>query len=47
MTEIKNITTKDVQMARALRIEFRGVYYHITTRGNERKNIFKTDKDRE
>lgn len=34
-------------MARALRIEFRGAYYHITTRGNERKNIFKTDKDRE
>ena len=31
-------------MARELRIEFLGPYYHISTRGNEGKNIFKTDE---
>lgn len=32
-------------MARQLRIEFEGAVYHVTSRGNERKNIFfsKTD----
>jgi REP element-mobilizing transposase RayT len=34
-------------MARPLRIEFPGAYYHVTSRGNERKNIFKDKKDRE
>ncbi len=34
-------------MARSLRIEFPGAYYHITSRGNERKNIYRTNKDRE
>lgn len=37
-------------MARSLRIEFPGVLYHITSRvtsrGNERKNIFLGDEDR-
>ncbi len=33
-------------MARRLRIQFRGGLYHITTRGNEKKNIFRDDKDR-
>jgi len=27
-------------MARALRIEYKGAFYHVTSRGNERKNIF-------
>jgi REP element-mobilizing transposase RayT len=34
-------------MARPLRIEYHGAFYHITSRGNERKDIFKTQKDRE
>lgn len=34
-------------MARALRIEFPGAYYHITARGNEKKDIFRSRKDRQ
>jgi len=34
-------------MSRPLRINFPGAFYHITSRGNERKNIFKSDRDRE
>ena len=34
-------------MARPLRITFPGAFYHITSRGNERKNIFKSRRDRE
>ena len=34
-------------MARSLRIEYPGAYYHVTSRGNERKDVFKTQKDRE
>jgi REP element-mobilizing transposase RayT len=34
-------------MARPLRIEYDGALYHITSRGNERKPIFKDDTDRE
>ena len=30
-------------MARLLRIEFDGALYHVTSRGNERKAIFKDD----
>ena len=33
-------------MARPLRIEFDGALYHVTSRGNERKAIFKDDVDR-
>lgn len=33
-------------MARPLRIEFPGAVYHVTSRGNERKEIFKDDRDR-
>ena len=33
-------------MARQLRILFPGAVYHVTSRGNERKNIFKDDMDR-
>ena len=33
-------------MARALRIQFEGAVYHITSRGNERREIFKDDADR-
>jgi len=34
-------------MARPLRIEYRGAYYHVTSRGNERKAIFRDEPDRE
>ena len=34
-------------MARPLRIEYEGAFYHATARGNERKAIFKNDGDRE
>jgi putative transposase len=33
-------------MARPLRIQFPGAFYHITSRGNERKDIFKNNTDR-
>ena len=34
-------------MARQLRIEYPGAFYHITSRGNERKPVFKSQRDRE
>ncbi len=34
-------------MARPLRIEYPGAYYHVTARGNERRAIFRDDHDRE
>lgn len=34
-------------MARPLRIEFPGAFYHVTARGNEQKDVFKSQKDRE
>ena len=33
-------------MARPWRIEFEGAYYHVLSRGNERKDIFYDDNDR-
>jgi REP element-mobilizing transposase RayT len=33
-------------MSRPLRIEFAGAYYHVTSRGNRRKSIFRGDQDR-
>ena len=33
-------------MARPLRIEFPGALYHVTSRGNERRPIFRTNRDR-
>ncbi|MEF9426585.1 MAG: transposase [Candidatus Mariimomonas ferrooxydans] len=33
-------------MARPLRIEYQGAVYHITCRGNEKKDIFRDDTDR-
>ena len=32
-------------MARPLRIEYEGAFYHITARGNERKKIFFNKSD--
>ena len=34
-------------MARPLRIEYPGVYYHVMNRGNRQEDIFKSDHDRE
>ena len=34
-------------MARPLRIQYPNAVYHVTSRGNERKDIFKDDRDRE
>jgi len=34
-------------MARPLRITYPGAYYHVTSRGNERKDVFKSKRDRE
>lgn len=34
-------------MARPLRIEYPGAFYHVTARGNERKDIFRDEKDRD
>ncbi|VVS94227.1 REP-associated tyrosine transposase [Desulfoluna spongiiphila] len=34
-------------MARPLRITFPGAFYHVTSRGNERKTIYKSKRDRE
>ena len=33
-------------MTRQWRIEFEGAYYHILSRGNERRNIFRDNDDR-
>jgi len=34
-------------MARPLRIEFPGAFYHVTARGNERKPLYRDDTDRQ
>jgi len=34
-------------MARPLRILFPGAFYHVTARGNERKAVFKSIRDRQ
>ena len=33
-------------MARPLRIEYDGALYHVTSRGNEQKSIFRDNADR-
>jgi len=33
-------------MARPLRIEYPGAFYHVTSRGNARNNIYENDQDR-
>lgn len=34
-------------MSRPLRVEFSGAWYHVTARGNERRAIYRDDRDRE
>ena len=36
-----------MHMARPLRITFPGAFYHVTSRGNERKAVFKSKRGRE
>ena len=43
----KQVSNKGSSMARALRITFPGAFYHVTSRGNERKAVFKSKRDRE
>jgi len=38
---------RDRIMARPLRIEYEGVFYHVTARGNERRKIFFSKPDYE
>jgi hypothetical protein len=38
---------KGRQMARPLRIEYEGAFYHVTAGGNERKKIFLSKRDHE
>ncbi len=33
-------------MARPLRKTYPGAFYHVTSRGNERKDVFKSKRDR-
>jgi putative transposase len=33
-------------MSRPLRLEYEGAFWHVTSRGNERKEIFREDRDR-
>ncbi len=34
-------------MARPLRVEYPGAYYHVINRGNNQEHIFKNDRDKE
>jgi hypothetical protein len=34
-------------MARPLRVEYEGAFYHVTSRGNEKKDIFSSPEDYE
>lgn len=34
-------------MARPLRVEYPGAFYHITSRGNEGRDVYESDRDRE
>jgi REP-associated tyrosine transposase len=34
-------------MARLIRIEFENAVYHVTARGNERRDVYRDDKDRD
>ena len=38
---------RGIFMGRPLRIEYSGAWYHVTSRGNERKDVFKSRADRE
>ncbi len=33
-------------MARPIRVEYEGAFYHVTARGNERREIYRDNDDR-
>jgi len=39
------LASKEACMARPLRIEYEGAFYHVTSRGNDRKKIFFSPTD--
>jgi REP element-mobilizing transposase RayT len=41
------MASEEIGMGRPLRIEYPGAFYHVTSRGNEQKDVFKSQKDRE
>ncbi len=43
----KQVFNKGLSMARALRITFSGAFYHVNSRANERKAVFKSKRDRQ
>ena len=42
-----NSSSRRRTMARPLRIEFAGAFYHVTSRGDEKRDIYKSSRDRE
>ena len=36
-----------IGVSKPLRIEYPGAFYHVTSRGNERKTVFQSNRDRE
>jgi putative transposase len=47
LREKQGLRIEGETVARPLRIEYPGAFYHITSRGNELKDVFKSQKDRE
>ena len=47
MGEMNPSRTGGLKMGRPLRIEYPGAFYHVTSRGNEQKDIFKSEADSE
>jgi REP element-mobilizing transposase RayT len=43
---LQNKTREGLQVARALRLEYAGALYHITSRGDRREDIYDDDEDR-
>jgi putative transposase len=41
------VNDRGVGVSRPLRIEYPGAFYHVTSRGNERRTIFESNRDRE
>ena len=47
MREMNPSRTGGLKMGRPLRIEYPGAFYHVTSRGNEQRDIYKSEADRE
>ena len=45
LESMEELLSKEEAMARPLRIEYPGAFYHVTSRGNEQKDVFKSQKD--